>query len=407
MGNANATEASSDHPALPPLLKKGVHFNFDLQDRIYLDSNPEYHLNLHMVLSYLCLCHVENHALIIIRRLLWTFVSWMTIGLGLFYYSYYFPVLLKEPVTAFIVQHIILPLVPNSFEGRSNRHALVFYLVPLPLIMTMALFVLLPQILWKKQSISLTLLQKGDLRFFGDPFPARLVKMSRLQRCPKVGITTSAEVLLTRNMLARLGNLTKGEFWRLWWQKIVSSKTRLLLPIWLPVSVIMIVVHSAPIFSVWSNFIRHSLLNIKKKCNKYSTSQVPMSHKILLDAGLQIVLFLALFPGAIIIYMQVWLWMIIYLQFVVFLAIDMLRNASTTLPIVIIILAMVIYLKMAFRDFEDKYRGLKEVVFELCKSYSKEILEDLDKESEIVLIDPPYEPLYIKTMVSRIITTGR
>ena len=132
-----------------------------------------------------------------------------------------------------------------------------------------------------------------------------------------------------------------------------------------------------------------------------------MSHKILLDTGLQIVLFLALFPGAIIIYMQVWLWMIIYLQFVVFLAIDMLRNASTTLPIVIIVLAMVIYLKMAFRDFEDKYRGLKEVVFELCKSYSKEILEDLDKESEIVLIDPPYEPLYIKTMVSRIITTGR
>ena len=76
----------------------------------------------------------------------------------------------------------------------------------------------------------------------------------------------------------------------------------------------------------------------------------------------------------------------------VFLAIDMLRNASTTLPIVIIVLAMVIHLKMAFRDFEDKYRGLKEVVFELCKSYSKEILEDLDKESEIVLLDPPYEP---------------
>ena len=129
-----------------------------------------------------------------------------------------------------------------------------------------------------------------------------------------------------------------------------------------------------------------------------------MTHKILLDAGFHIVLFLALIPGAIIIYMQVSLWMIIYLQFVVFLAIDTLRNASTTLPIVIIILAMVIYLKMAFRDFEDKYRGLKEVVFDLCKSYSNEILEDLDKESKIVLIDPPYEPLYIKTMVSKIIT---
>ena len=166
-----AKEVSDDEPALPSLVKEGVHFNFDVPDRIYLDSYPEFHLNLHMVLSYLCLCHVENHALIIVRRMLWTFVSWMTIGLGLFYYSYYFPVLLKEPVTTFIVQYIILPFVPNAFEGRSNLMALIFYLLILPLIITIALFVLLAPILWKKQSISLTLLQKGDLRFFGKSFP--------------------------------------------------------------------------------------------------------------------------------------------------------------------------------------------------------------------------------------------
>ena len=224
--------------------------------------------------------------------------------------------------------------------------------------------------------------------------------MSRLQRRPKVGIKTPAEVLLTRNMLARLRNLIKRKFWQLWWQKIVCSKNCLLLPIWLPISVVMIVVHSVPIFSVWSNFIRQSLLIIKKKWKKFSTSPAPTRMKILFEVGLQIMLFLTTFPGAIIIYMQVWLWMVIYLQFFVFLAIDILRNASTTLPVAIIILSMVVYLKMAFRDFEDEYRRLKEVVFDLCKSYSEEVLEDHEKESEIVLIGPPHEPLYIKTTVS-------
>ena len=404
MEATNAIDASENQPALPPLVKEGVHFNFDVPDRIYLDSHPIYHLNLHMVVSYLCLCHVENHALIIIRRILWTFVSLMTIGLGLFYFSYYFPALLKEPVTHFIIQNTILPLVPNVFEGRSNLMALVFYLLILPLIITVVLFVLLAPILWKKQSISLTLLQKGDLRFFGDPFPETIVKMSRLQRRPKIGIRTPAEVLLTRNMMARLQNLTKREFWRLWWQKIVLSKKWFFLPLWLPISVLMIVVHCTPIFCVWCNFIRHSLLVIKKKCNKYSASQACRSRmKILFEIGLGILLLLATFLGAIIIYMRIWLWMVIYLQFFVFLTIDILRNASATLPIVIILLSMVVYLKMAFRDFEDEYRRLKEVVFDLCKSYSEDLLEDREEESEIVLTDPPHEPLYIKTLVSKII----
>ena len=401
--NANTTGVSSNHPALPPLVKKGVDFNFDLQDRIYLDSNPEFHLNLHMVVSYLCLCHVENHALIIVKRMLWTFVSWMTIGLGLFYYSYYFPVLLEEPVTSFIVQNIITPLCPNAYEGRDNRNALIFYLLILPLIITITLFVLLAQILWKKQSISLTLLQQGDLRFFGNPFPETIVKMSSLQRRPKVGIKIPAEVLLTKNILARLRNLMKRKFWRLWWQKIICSKNYFLLLIWIPISIIMIVVDSLPVFSVWSNFIRQSLLIIKRNCKKYSSSQALTRMKILLKATLQSVFFLAIFPEAIIVYMLVWLWMVVYLQFFVFLTIDILRNASMTLPTVIIILAMTVYLKMAFRKFEDEYRRLKEVVFDLCKSYSEGILEDQETESEIVLIGPPYEPLYIKTMVSKII----
>ena len=55
---------------------------------------------------------------------------------------------------------------------------------------------------------------------------------------------------------------------------------------------------------------------------------------------------------------------------------------------------------MAFRNFEDDYRSLKEVVFDLCKSYEEEVLEDQEEGSEIILINPPYEPLYIKTAVS-------
>ncbi len=50
---------------LPPIVTEGKHFRNELPDRLYLDSDPEFHLNLHIVLSYLMLFHIDSHFLMV------------------------------------------------------------------------------------------------------------------------------------------------------------------------------------------------------------------------------------------------------------------------------------------------------------------------------------------------------
>ncbi len=69
-------------------------------------------------------------------------------------------------------------------------------------------------------------------------------------------------------------------------------------------------------------------------------------------------------------FFQAWTFFVLYSQFFVFIFIDVLRNASTTLPRMILVCAIGCYIKTAFAEFEDKYRSLKEVVFNICKEYS-------------------------------------
>ena len=114
-------------------------------------------------------------------------------------------------------------------------------------------------------------------RFFGDPFPETLVPMRELRRMPKVSMTMSYETLLCQNMLARIKNLGNAEFWKLWWRHWVlrpflcSSDTERaknldthkhhwpLMLFWLPASVLLLVCHVLPLFSVWANYMRYGL----------------------------------------------------------------------------------------------------------------------------------------------------
>ena len=81
-------------------------------------------------------------------------------------------------------------------------------------------------------------------------------------------------------------------------------------------------------------------------------------------------------------------------QFVVFVSIDVLRNATNTLSKIIIILAIVIYMFSAFADFGDGYRELKSVTFSLCVERAE---ANEDEGTQVVVKLKPYEPLYMKT----------
>ncbi len=50
---------------LPAIVKEGKDFRNELPDRLYLDSDPEFHLNLRIVLSYILLFHIDSHILMV------------------------------------------------------------------------------------------------------------------------------------------------------------------------------------------------------------------------------------------------------------------------------------------------------------------------------------------------------
>ena len=51
----NSKELEEDFEEVPTILKEAKDFLNELPDRLYLDSDPEFHLNVHIVFSYLLL----------------------------------------------------------------------------------------------------------------------------------------------------------------------------------------------------------------------------------------------------------------------------------------------------------------------------------------------------------------
>ncbi len=370
---------------------------------MYLDSDSEFHLNFKIVVSYVLLCHVEHFALILVRRFLAIFTLWVTIMFGFYFYALYFNVLLGETlfdIHMFMNSEIFSRIYTegSSLEKTDGFYRFLGHWVFIPLTMTVALFVLLAPMACRKQSMSQTLLQKGDLRFFGDPFPEKLVPMQRLRKRPKPSKEPADEVLLFRNMLARIQNLGKPRFWGMWWRKFVWRGFHWFVPVRLPLAIVMLVLHAVPIFSVWANFLETMLHNIAHSCSRTQLSTTRWRGAC--RASLWVIALVAFLLGILLVFLTIWLYLYIYFQFIVFLFIDILRNASSTLPQCIVVLSIIGYIIMAFDHFEEDYRYLKGVVLDLCRQYSTETLEGVEEESEVVLLDPPYEPLYIKTAVS-------
>ena len=368
---------------------------------MFLDSDPEFHLNLKIVISYILLCHINNYVLVIVRRILAVFLVWLTIFFGLYFFSTYYPILL-DSFTGYIFLNILFPTYTLIFTEISRETAPYFFYLIMPAFMTCALFLLLAPLLWKKESISQTLLQNGDLHFFGNPFPEMLVLMRQLRKSPKLSAQRPAELLLQRNMLVRLRNLGKKKFWKLWCKHFVYVKNLpFLIPLRLPIAIIMVILHSLPIFSVWANFLKSMFIKITREVI-FTEQRESQLHIKICKMFLRSFLLLFVCIGVAVTSLMIWLFLIIYCQVIVFLFIDVLRNPSYTLPRCIVIFSIFIYIKMAFDNFEEDYRCLKEVVLDLCKSFSEDVSKDEEKESEVevVLIDPPYEPLYIKTWVS-------
>ena len=132
--------------------------------------------------------------------------------------------------------------------------------------------------------------------------------MRHLRKVPKPSKPWTYELLVFRNMAARLRNIIKPRFWKLWWTEWVcagiaketnSTKRKLrylVLIVWLPISFLYIIPHVVPLCSVWANYMRDYV-----KSTFCGSGNMSKLHRIV-----RAVLLLLQFLGIIMLYLILW-----------------------------------------------------------------------------------------------------
>ena len=371
-----------------------------------MDSDPEFHLDLHLILSYLFLCHIDNHVLIVIRRMVIIYGLWLLLGLACWVYGTYYPILLDEPFMSF--QAKITTDIMELFFGKDRSPKTEFYhhIFILPFIALVVTFGTNVVLFLKKQSVAKSLYSTGEICFFGNKFPEHLATVRESRRVPNASRIKTFERLLFQNLVARIVNIFTCSFCRLWWkywilQKCNPGKSKstcekigkfsFIIFVWVPFSLILVLIHTLPMFAIWDNYLRKELsfcLNEKdKEGRKLSTSK---RLKCFISFLVQII-------GIVMIYAVLWDLILCYTQFVLFVSIDLIRNAADHIPKLILAFAILAYIKQAFWNFSDKYRELKMGTIQGLRDLHWEYREEYyhyNKSVKFVHKTPPHEVMW-------------
>ena len=287
------------------------------------------------------------------------------------------------------------------FFGANRSSITEFYhhIFILPLIALIATFGFNLHIFLQKQSVAKTLYSTGELTFFGLTFPETLQSMRELKRGPKASRYKSYELLVWQNMAARIINVFKHDFWRKWWNCWVLGKFNIknkylrvcFLIVWVPCSLILVVIHILPLFSIWDNYMREQF-NYSVNGKDRKDRKVSLFKRILciLAMILQVI-------GIVMIYVMAWDILLLYNQLSAFVVIDLIRNASEHIPKLILVFAILAYVKGAFHNFADKYRELKMGAIQGLRDLHWEVREEYyhyNKAIKLVFLTPPYEVIW-------------
>ena len=373
--------------------------------REYQDSDPEFHLDLHLILSYLFLYHIKNHVLIVIRRMVFIYGLWLLQGFAASVYGAYYPILLDEPFLLF--QGMTINYFMELFLGKNRSIRTMFYhnLFLLPLAALIATFLTNVVLLLKKQSVAKSLYSKGEITFFGNRFPEIMATARDSRRVPKASGFKTVERLLFQNLVARIVNVFRRDFWRLWWKHWILEKCNpassnskrekigkycFLAFVWVPFSLLLVVIHALPMFAIWDNYMRKLLSSFLRGTDGSGTKFSKVERVKYLAT------FIAQILGIFILYAGLWSLMLCYAQFIVFVFIDLLRNTSKHLPKLILGFAILAYIKNAFWNFADKYRELKLGSIKAMRAMHWEWREEyyhFNKKVRFLHRTPPYEDL--------------
>ena len=355
------------------------------QDRIYLNWHPEYTFSLDTVLAYVVYLPPEHHLRSIICRFITMAIPWLLCRwLWLITDIYYESVLDDNRflTTHDNVQNWILPMFQEEYQevmgGKFYTRAALVYTAILLACFNMLLLCLL--VVTPKDICKRLVWIDEDAKIKGN------IPCKKWGDRPANGVTSYSRQL-HKAMTHRLSRLLSKSFWNNWWtdrvcrfsphfrtravftlenksSKLVIARQFAYLLFLLPAELLYVLVRVLPCFSAFHNlYTSPGDTLLKGLCNKFG----PCMRRIVLV------------PILIVTVVGVLLWQWLILQLTLFLAyiaiffsIDIIRNCSHTLPYIIFYSSVILYILKAFRQFDEKYRKLKVLIFQYCK----ELLEN-------------------------------
>ena len=317
------------------------------------------------------------------------------IGVGCWVFGTYFPLLADERFFQFQVE--ITDWIMGWIFGPNRSSLTEFYhhVYIYPAIALVGTFGFNLGLLLKKHSVARTLYSTGEITFFGEKFPETIRSERDKGRVPKCSGIKTCEYLLFRNIVDRMINVFKHDFWRMWWRDWVVGKCPGCLWVcgilWLPFSFFLVMVHVLPICSVWENYLGELLCCCVKGKDKKG-KKLGYFKRIY-----YMFYFLIQIVGIVMIYVMAWDFLFCYVQLVVFVSIDIIRNAAEHLPKIVLAFAVLGYIKGAFWNFSDKYRELKMGSIQGLRDLHWEVREEYyhyNKAIKLVFLTPPYEVVW-------------
>ncbi len=195
------------------------------------------------------------------------------------------------------------------FRNDTSLQATFFYSTfTYTAVMTILTFIPLSPIMMLKQPICKTLYCRDDWNFLGK---TSVPRKSMLERTPRPSQSLTYEILMYQNLITLLKSLVKPTFLKMWWQEMVLKGfpccqqwpllQKFSIVLWLPLSIILLIMNTIPFFSLWIDYLYHKA--------KVILNQDGRLHKIWRKM-LQVLTFIMVIGGIFFLYLMIWNFMV-------------------------------------------------------------------------------------------------
>ncbi len=408
----------------------------DMRERIFLNSHPEYSLNLSMLFYYVLLFHLNNKVVIFVRRFLFLYIMWAATGFMAFVVFNFYNSILDDLLFVSKQGRALVNLVnvvyqteyekflkedPTNIYGIQSLYMLVLYM---PLCLSALQMLLLFFIFLDGQDMCETLYWGHEEKILNLHFQHEFSDIIHNL------VTKSPQRILYERMKYRFILIFSKDFWFSMWKKLQSQSNRkqqhhgavyrkinrqsgsnvrlssqnepvhnkedldqsvsvgnssqeigscfVIFFKAIVVFPIVALVVGFPIVSMWSNVIVNTHVLIPKCCrsNRINAEKSKRIEGNNCETCSNSPILWLTFPltilGIILFLILVVDFTVLYCQAVLFLFIDVFRHSEDLLSKCIFIMSVFFYVKQAFVRFEDGYRSMKLFVFEICENINSE-----------------------------------